>query len=130
MFSGGAAGEREIEEHQVQLVAPADLAHRDVVRLDVAVRDALLFQVVDHVEQVFAESLEEIDVEPAFLARRWPSVSMIFRSFSAAARMSKQTRSPISRFRRSSTMCVMTELSARTSPSSFSRSLCSGRWPP
>ena len=60
---GRRAGEREIEEHDVQLVAPAHHAHRDVVRLDVAVRDALFLQVVDHVQQVFAEALQEVDVQ-------------------------------------------------------------------
>ncbi len=65
---GRRAGEGEVEEHDVQLVAAADHADRDVVRLDVAVRDALFLQVVDHVQQVFAEALQEVDVQPAFLA--------------------------------------------------------------
>ena len=65
---GGRAGEGKIEEHQVQLVAAPDLPDRDVVGLDVAVADALLFEVVDHTEEVLAEPLEQVDVEPALLA--------------------------------------------------------------
>ena len=60
---GRRAGEREVKQHDVQLVAAAHHADRDVVRLDVAVRDALFFQVVDHVQQVFAEALQEVDVQ-------------------------------------------------------------------
>ena len=66
---GRGPRQREIEQHEVQLVAPADHADGDVVGLDVAVRDALLLQVIHDVQQVLAEALEQIDVEPAFLAQ-------------------------------------------------------------
>ena len=74
---GRRAGQREVEQDQVQLVAPADRPDADVVGLDVAVRDALLLQVLDDLQQVLAEPLEQIDVQPALLAqplaqRLWP----------------------------------------------------------
>lgn len=51
----------------MQLVASPQRPDADVVGLDVAVRDALLLQELDHLQQVLAEPLEEIDVQPPLL---------------------------------------------------------------
>ena len=66
---GRGPRQREIEEHHVQGVAPPDHPHRNVVRLDVPVGDALLLEVIHDVEQVLTESLEMLDVEAPFLAQ-------------------------------------------------------------
>jgi hypothetical protein len=65
----GRPRQGEIEEHHMQRVPPADHPHGDVVGLDVPMGDPLLLEVVQHVEQVHAEALEVIDLEPALLAQ-------------------------------------------------------------
>ena len=64
----GRGREREVEEDELEHVLAAGEPDGDVVGLDVAVRHALLFEVTDDVDQVFAEPLEQVDVEAAFLA--------------------------------------------------------------
>ena len=64
----GCARKGKIIEHEVQFVAPPDMTDRDVVGLDVAMRDALFLKVVDHAQQVLAKTLQEINVEPALSA--------------------------------------------------------------
>ena len=66
---GRRPGEREVEQDQVELLSASDHAHGDVVRLDVAMGDALFFEMVDHAQQVFAEALQQVDVQPAFFAQ-------------------------------------------------------------
>ena len=61
-------GEGEIEEDDLEGVIAAHPADGDVVGLDVAVGDPLLLEVADDVDEVFAEALEELDVEAALLA--------------------------------------------------------------
>ena len=61
-------GEGEIEEDDLEGVIAADAADGDVVGLDVAVGDPLLLEMADDVDEVFAEALEELDVEAALLA--------------------------------------------------------------
>lgn len=52
----------------MELVAPLDLADGDIIRLDIAMRNAGLFlQIFQHFQQVFAETLQEIDMKPAFV---------------------------------------------------------------
>ena len=64
---GRRAREREVEEHEVELAA--DLGRAEVVGLDVAVGDALLLQPVDGGQQVFAEALEQLQVQAALVAQ-------------------------------------------------------------
>ncbi len=63
------AGQGEVEKHEVQLVPAAHHAHRDVVGLDVAVGDTLLFQIAHGADQIVAEALEQVDVEAALDAQ-------------------------------------------------------------
>ena len=53
----------------MKFVTSADRPDTNVVRLDVAMRNSLLFQIVDDGEEVVTESLEQIDVEAAFLSK-------------------------------------------------------------
>src|SRR5438309_1641317 len=51
----------------MQLIPAADGPDADVVGLEVAVGDTLLLQILDDLQQVLAEPLEQIDVQPALL---------------------------------------------------------------
>ena len=68
MFS---AGVRESEKSKSTRCSCARgrLGDADVVGLDVAVRDALLLEPVDGLEQVLAEALEQLEVEAALVAQ-------------------------------------------------------------
>ena len=66
MLSKREAGEREIEELEVELLGV--FADADVVRLEIAVGDAFVFQVFEDVEQVVTEAFEEFAGEPAIFA--------------------------------------------------------------
>ena len=46
----------------------------DVVGLDVTVGNAFAFQKDDRLKEVLAEALQQIEAEPAFLAKRLPRV--------------------------------------------------------
>src|SRR5262245_13117208 len=63
---GRGPGQRKVEEHQVQPVATANWTNANVVRLDVPMRDTLFFEIVDNIQEVFAEALQQIDVQPPF----------------------------------------------------------------
>jgi hypothetical protein len=60
------AGEGEVEQLEAEFVVLAVFRNADVVRLDVAVRYALLLQKLHRFEQVFAETLEQVEREAAF----------------------------------------------------------------
>ena len=62
------AGEREIEEDEMEGVVAATHADGDVVGLDVAVEHSLGFEMVQPFEQVGAKPFEEVDLEPALAA--------------------------------------------------------------
>ena len=64
---GRRARQREVEEHEVELVA--DLRRAEVVGLDVAVRNALLLEPVDGGQQVFPEPLQQLQVQAALVAQ-------------------------------------------------------------
>jgi len=50
----------------VQPVATTNWTNANVVRLDVTMRDTLFFEIVDNIQEVFAEALQQIDVQPPF----------------------------------------------------------------
>jgi hypothetical protein len=64
---GRRAGQGEVEKHDVQLIAPPDHPHGDVVGLDVPVGDALFLEVLDDLQQVLPEPLQVVDLEPPLL---------------------------------------------------------------
>ena len=66
---GRGVGQGEVEQHQVQLLALAHECDAEVLGLDVAMGHAFLLQPVDCLEQVLAEALEELEVQPALLAQ-------------------------------------------------------------
>ena len=63
--------QREVEEDQAAALL-VQLADGEIVRLDVAVPDALALQVPDRLEQMVAEGLQIADGEPAFAAQVLP----------------------------------------------------------
>ena len=63
---GGGAGQREVEQHQMGLLA---WTHRDdaqVVGLHIAVRDPDLFQIADRLEQVLAPTAQKVGADRPF----------------------------------------------------------------
>ena len=58
---GRRAGEREIEQDKAQTAASAGRCDADVVGLDIAVGDALLFKVIERLEKIFPKSAHQIE---------------------------------------------------------------------
>ncbi len=58
---GRRTGEREIEQDKTQTAASAGRCDADVVGLDMAMGDALLFKVIQRLEKIFAESAHQIE---------------------------------------------------------------------
>ena len=56
----------------MQLATATDHPDGNVVRLDVAVRNALLLQIVDHSQQVGPEPLQQVDVKPTLATDSQP----------------------------------------------------------
>ena len=64
---GRRAAQREVEQHELEL-AVAVLGNADVLGLDVAMGDALGFEVVHRFDQLFAEALQHVERQtPLFL---------------------------------------------------------------
>ena len=68
MFSAGVRESEKSKSTRCSLSPRPSMPDRDVVGLDVAVRDALFFEMIDDVQQVFAEPLQQVHVQPALLA--------------------------------------------------------------
>ena len=58
-------GEREVEEHQVQLLGLAHERNAEVLRLDVAVRHALLLQPIHDLQKIFPKALQQLQMQAA-----------------------------------------------------------------
>jgi hypothetical protein len=65
----GRSRQREVEENKLEPITLADVANAKVVRFDIAVRNALCFQPVDGFEKVISESVQELDVQSALVAK-------------------------------------------------------------
>ncbi len=53
----------------MQLVTTSDRTDADVIRLDITVRNALLFQILDNIQQVLSEALQELQLQFVFLSQ-------------------------------------------------------------
>jgi hypothetical protein len=58
---GRRAGELEIKQDKAQTAAPAGRCDANVIGLDIAMGDALLFKVIERLEEIFPESAHEIE---------------------------------------------------------------------
>ena len=58
---GRRAGEREIKQDKAQTAAPAGRCDADVVGLDIAMGDALLFKVIERLEKIFPKPAHQIE---------------------------------------------------------------------
>ena len=61
MFSGGCAGEGEIEQDKTQTAAAAGRCNTDIVGLDIAMGDALFFEVIDCLKQILAKPPHHVE---------------------------------------------------------------------
>ena len=59
------AGQREVEEHEVQGSVTPPRPHTKVVGFQVAMRHTFAFQVADDLKQVVAEAVEQVEANPA-----------------------------------------------------------------
>jgi hypothetical protein len=110
-MSSTGAREREVEEDQVQFLLLADPPDGNVVRLDVAVRDAVALERADGREQVLAESREQLQAKARCrpsLSSRWANVSspVLFETSTAqpfiATTSTRLTMNSLRSFRRTS----------------------------
>ena len=116
----------------MQFVAAAQHSDRDVVGLDVAVRDALVLQMVHDLEQVLAEPLEQVDVQPAVLsqplAQGLDDLPVLFGEDGSHQECRTDRRSP---WLDEAHDALMTQSSlASTSASSLIAGIILGSWPP